>query len=73
MKSKEEMASEASKEGESAETEASEYQHIDDFVETLDGPEIKYLKEKLNKIEQNPSLEKVEAKEKEYSAKDFED
>ncbi len=70
-KSKEDINKEALDEGESPEEESSEYQHIDEFVQTLDAAELKYLKQCIEERQKSESEEEqdsnAESKESEMS------
>ena len=71
-----ELEQEASKESEPASEEADEYQHIDEFVKTLDKEELAYLKGCLAKKHDGANAEDgenaSEAGDKSYSDSDFE-
>lgn len=71
-----ELEQEASAENESVSEEASEYQHIDEFVKTLDKEELAYLKGCLAKKHDGASAEDSEnaseVGDKSYSDSDFE-
>lgn len=74
MKSDKSIAEEAKKEGESTGEEKAEYQHIDEYVKSLDPEELTYLKGclKNHKHSSDSGKGSNDGEDKTFSEKDYE-